>query len=156
MPEERKFGGSGITFELFAWINSNITVGKTILELGAGNVSTKYLSEKYRLFSIEDKIEYIGKYNSTYIHAPIDAKNNWYHVDALRSKLPADYDCILVDGPVGEGNRQGFVTNIDLFRTDIPIIIDDTWREGERKLLISLSEKLKKNYILFDSFGVLQ
>lgn len=150
-----KFGGSGITYELFEWMITNIPLGSTVLELGAGHVSTKFLSEKYKLYSVEDKLEFIGNYSSNYIYAPIDISINWCNVASLKDHLPSSYDCILVDGPTGEGNRYGFLTNIDLFKKDIPIIVDDTWREGERKLLIDLSEKLKRSYVSFENFSII-
>ena len=154
MKNEKLFGGSGITHELFKYITSNSPLGKTILELGAGEVSTRYLSEKYVLFSVEDNHKFIGAYKSTYIYAPIDLSTNWYSLKSLAG-IPQNYDCILVDGPAGEGNRQGFVTNVNLFRDDCPIIIDDTWREGERSLIISLGEKTGRQFTLFESFGIL-
>jgi hypothetical protein len=45
------FGGSGITEELFDWIVANVPQGSTMLELGAGHVSTKFLSQRYNLYS---------------------------------------------------------------------------------------------------------
>lgn len=149
------FGGSGITLELFDWITSNIQEGKTILELGAGFVSTKFLSERYKLYSVEDKAQYLNKFNSTYIYAPIDTENNWYYRKALEEDLPKDYDCILVDGPTGEGNRWGFLHNLDLFRQDVPIVVDDTWRDAEKDMLLKIVEKTGKKYELFQNFGVI-
>ena len=46
------FGGSGITKELFEWFLLNIPAGGRVLELGAGHVSTKYLSERYDVYSV--------------------------------------------------------------------------------------------------------
>lgn len=155
MVNKEEFGGSGITYELFNWITANIPQGKTILELGAGFVSTKFLSERYKLYSVEDKQQFLNKYNSTYIHAPLDIAANWYSYSAIKNGLPAEYDCILVDGPTGEGNRYGFCTNVDLFRKDVPIIVDDTWRNAEKILLIDVANKLNRKYELFDSFGVI-
>ena len=54
-------------------------------------------------------------------------------------------ECILVDGPTGEGNRWGFLENLDLFRQDVPIIVDDTWRRAEKDLLLEVAKKLVKN-----------
>jgi len=149
------FGGSGITEELFDWIVANVPQGSTMLELGAGHVSTKFLSQRYKLYSVEDKAEFLNIYPSTYIYAPIDTNKNWYYRKALEEDLPKEYDCILVDGPTGEGNRWGFLENLDLFRQDVPIIVDDTWRRAEKDLLLEVAKKTGKEYKLFENFGVI-
>ncbi|HBW86062.1 MAG TPA: hypothetical protein DEF82_04780 [Crocinitomicaceae bacterium] len=154
MLKNSDFGGSGITMELFDWVVKNIPEGKTILELGAGHVSTKFLSSKYKLYSVEDKSQFLNIYQSTYIYAPIDTSINWYYRKALEEELPKEYDCILVDGPTGEGNRWGFLHNLDLFKTDVPILIDDTWRKAEKDMLIEVSAKLNRPYKLYENFGV--
>jgi hypothetical protein len=109
------FGGSGITKELFEWFLLNIPAGGRVLELGAGHVSTKYLSERYDVYSVEDKVEFLNIYHNNYIYAPIDPDTSWYAVGCLLKCLPPLYDCILVDGPAGEGNRWGFYANIEVF-----------------------------------------
>lgn len=155
MIKKEEFGGSGITWELFEWITENIPLGRPFLELGAGLASTKFLSERYKLYSVEDKHQYINKFKSKYILAPIYQGANWYDIESLKDELPEEYDCILVDGPTGEGNRNGFLENINLFRNDVPIIIDDTWREAEKNLLLETAKKLNRQYILFENFGVI-
>jgi len=55
-----------------------------------------------------------------------------------------DYDFILVDGPTGIIGRIGFLHNLDLFNTNVPILIDDTNRPSELKLANELSKKLNK------------
>ena len=149
-----EFGGSGITEELFTWITTNIPEGKTVLELGAGHVSTKFLSQRYKLYSVEDKAHFLNIYPSTYIYAPINTITNWYYRKALEEELPSEYDCVLVDGPTGEGNRWGFLENLDLFRSDVPIIIDDTWRKAEKDLLLDIAKKTNRMFELFENFGV--
>jgi hypothetical protein len=133
------FGGSGITEPLFQWIRAHLPDGKHILELGSGDVSTWYLSAHYRLTSVEDNLAFLNKYPSTYIYAPI--VDGWYSLGALRAHLPQDYDLILVDGPTGSEIRRGFLSNFFLFRYDVPIIFDDTWRQPERDMALELAHK---------------
>ena len=66
-----------------------------------------------------------------------------------------EYDMILVDGPPGWKNsashdktigRAGFLKHIDLFNTDVPIIIDDINRNPEMILLEKISVHLNKPY----------
>ena len=131
------FGGSGITDHLFNWIRKHLPEGKHILELGSGDVSTLYLSRFYRMTSVEDNAEFVDKHSSHYIHAPL--VDGWYDTTILRTLLPRDYDLLLVDGPAGSEIRRGFIRNFSLFKTDVPIIIDDTWRAVEKQMAVDLA-----------------
>jgi hypothetical protein len=92
------------------------------------------------MYSIEHDGRYVGKYNSTYIHAPL--VNGWYDVAAIQKGLPDDYDVILIDGPVGEGNRIPILRYLDLFKWDRRwVVVDDTHRAGE---IILFHELLKR------------
>lgn len=140
---EINFGGSGIVAEIFSTIRALVPVGGTILELGAGDVSTPALTKFYTVYSVEDNPVYVGKYPSNYILAPL--VDGWYDADILRKKLPSRYDLILLDGPVGHPNaRMGFINNIDLFDTKVPIIVDDVWRDTEREIAETLSAKVQR------------
>jgi len=131
------FGGSGISESMYKWIKERLSGGSHILELGSGDVSTKYLSELYRMTSVEDKAEFLNRYPSHYIHAPL--VNDWFDTAILETQLPKDYDLILVDGPVGSVPRAGFIKNLRLFKTNVPIIVDDTWREVEKQMAVDLA-----------------
>ena len=56
--------------EAFEWIENNIPFGSKILEIGSGKGSER-LAVNYTLFSVEHNPEWINKYNSNYIYAPI-------------------------------------------------------------------------------------
>jgi len=140
-----KHHGYMISEELYKWILDNIPKGSRILELGSGD-GTKILSEHYTMFSIENNEKWLNKYHSIYIHAPI--KNGWFDIDAIKRQIPKEYDFILVDAPPAftEEARMGFYHNINLFNTNVPIIIDDTHRAGEKRLADRLSRHLGKKY----------
>ena len=111
---------------------------------------------------------YIGKYKSTYIHAPIrnyeiggselfgdeefftapdiPEQKGWYDPDIVKKNLPTQYDLILVDGPNGRFGRGGFYKYLDWFNTDVPIIIDDVGRDAERILMEKVSETVGREY----------
>ena len=75
----------------------------------------------------------------------------WYDYKILTEKLKGlKYDLILIDGPNGAIGRGGFLKHIDIFNTDVPIIIDDAGREAEKQLMIKLSEVLKRPYKKLD------
>ena len=131
--------GYMISEELYRWILDNIPKGSTILELGSGD-GTKMLSKFYHMISIEHNPKYQNLHDSRYICASL--KDNWFDVDVLKKELPkkGEYDLILVDAPpaFNAHARLGFYHNRDLFDLSVPIIIDDTHREGERLLANSL------------------
>jgi len=141
--------GFGIPMELYTWIRDNIKEGSTILELGSGPSSTGNLSQFYTMYSIEHDPKYVNRYNSTYIYAP--RKDGWFDKDIVAKGIKdIKYDAIIVDGPPIEGRRQGFVTNIKLFDVvNKPIIVDDTHRQGEIKLIKDIASILNREYKIF-------
>jgi len=112
---------------------------KTILELGSGN-TTELLSECFDVTSVEENIEWVDKFGSEYIYAPI--KNDWYSLDSLKKSgiKNKKFDIIIVDGPA-YGKRLGFLDNLDFFNIkDSIIIIDDIEREEDTILLKKIEE----------------
>lgn len=146
------WGGSGIERIVFESICELIPEGATILELGSGDVSTAAFSTKFNVISIEENAEYLGRYNSHYIHAPI--VDGWYKLDVLNKILPKlKYDLIFIDAPSGSGNRFGFLENIHLFNTKVPIVVHDTNREEEFKLINEISKKVKREFVCYTNKG---
>jgi hypothetical protein len=136
--------------EAFNWIYENIEEGSTILELGSGFGSIA-LSLNYKIHSVEQDENWIGLSNRVnYTLAKI--KYDFYDRDVLRNSIPKKYDLLILDGPTkASGGRLGFLNNLDLFYLNCPILIDDVHREDEMKLLSSLSKKLNREYLIFDS-----
>lgn len=154
----RDFGGWSIDKDLFDYIRNILPVGKRILELGSGWASGEF-SKYYTIFSVEHDTQWIGKFETLYIYAPI--KNGWYDVNVLKNLLPRDYDLILVDGPPKSIGRKGFLKNIDLFKNDIPIIFDDVNRDKEYNLMVKVAKILNRKFSVFitssiKKFGVIE
>jgi hypothetical protein len=167
-------GGWSISESLFNKIRYLCPTGGTILELGSGE-GTAELIKYYKMYSIEDNAKYIGHYHNNYIHAELkehkpiknytiekygeSGKNIWYDANVLRVELPKiDYDLLLIDGP--KSTRSGIVKYFDLFKHDVPIVLDDLHRTLERKILQDLSKIVKRPYTVYDawaekSFGVI-
>jgi hypothetical protein len=142
---------------LYQYILDLLPEGSTILELGSG-WGTGELAKKYTMHSIENDRAWIGKYNSHYMYAPI--VNKWYDVEVLKRELPLiNYDLILIDGPLGLIGRIGFLRNIALFNTDVPLIFDDVHRKPEFELLQQVAHYLARPYEIITnkekSFGVI-
>lgn len=153
------WGGSGIEKVTFDYITNSVKHGSTMVELGAGVVSTREFSKIFNLYSVEQDIKYCGIYqNVKYIHAPL--VNGWYNIEILNKELPLQISCIFVDGPAGSGNRNGLFENIKLFNLtdDAIIIFHDTYRAEELMLAEKISNKLGMKMKLFsegDYFAVL-
>jgi hypothetical protein len=156
------FGGWAIDVECYLKILEILPKGKTILELGSGHTTDK-LAERYKMHSIEHNEKWVDRYNSKYIHAPIEEETseqppiNWYSVSAIKKSLPKHYDLILIDGPVGKltkngMTRDGFRRNKHLFNLEDTIIVfDDVQRAGEMNSMLALSKELGRKYEIFES-----
>lgn len=122
----------------FKWIMKSIPENGNILELGSGK-SSQIFSELYKVDSIEDSQRFIGKYAKVnYIPTKIRdyGKYYWYDLAATKKKLGKKYDLIIVDGPTDKTGREGFILNFNLFeKYDCPILIDETDRKIEKKML---------------------
>jgi|GEM_PF-785677 len=134
--------GWAISEDLFLYILETLPVGSTILELGSGT-GTIELSKYYNMVSIEHNQEWLNKYNSHYIYAPL-IDDLWYDADVLRRELRnIDYHLILVDGPP-QHRRKGLLNYLNLFNWNVPIILDDVNRRCDMDLAISLARYMGK------------
>jgi hypothetical protein len=130
-----------------------------ILELGSGE-GTQALHERgYNMISIEHDKEWLNKYNTHYIHAPIEHFKPtkqfiefefWYCHQVLARELSAlEYDLLLVDGPprriesmAARVGRAGLFKYREFFNWDVPVIFDDTQREAEWKIAYQIARRL--------------
>lgn len=152
-PNSGDFSGSGISESMYRWITEHLPAGKHILELGSGDASTRFLSSLYQMTSVEHDPAFVNKYRSRYIHAPL--VNGWYDLAILQTQLPRDYDLLLVDGPTGSEPRAGFLKNIALFRINLPIVIDDTWRQVEKQMAVDIAAEYGHELVVDDFWSVL-
>lgn len=122
MSDDR-FGDWSIDQKVFGWILSNLPSGSSILELGSG-WATGQLARYYKMHSIENSSDWMGKFDTNYIFAP--DTSGWYNVDVLKGVLPIiKYDLLLIDGPQ-HNKRSEIINHADLFNWKVPVIIDDT------------------------------
>lgn len=135
------WGGSGIEKVVFDFICDQIPAGSTVVELGAGYVSTQALSVHYKLYSVEHLPEFIDKIDGVhYIYAP--EVDGWYDLEILKEKLPPkeEQKLILIDGL----NREKTVDHMELFNSDALYIVHDTYRRKEKLLAFDLERILKR------------
>ena len=135
------WGGSGIEKVVFDYIRANIKVGSVVVELGAGLVSTKCLSEYYDLYSVEHQRQYINLFwKSNYIFAPL--VNDWYDIEILEKELPKRelQELILIDG----ANRKGILDHLDLFNPKAMYLIHDTYRNEEIETANMIGKQLQR------------
>jgi len=140
-------GGFTISKELLDWILENIPEGSTILELGSG-YGTRELVKRYNVYSVEHDEKWMDiAEGSNYIYAPL--KDGWYDVDYLNGKLPENYDLLLIDGPPNI-YRGNFVNHYDLFQNVKKIIVDDTHRNDDSKIVELI---VGKNECVFEEYN---
>lgn len=159
-----------VSDELIECIHDLLHYEGTILELGSGLGSTGRLIEHYDMISVEHDEKYLGWYESTYIHAPIEPfrkacamfprDTGWYSREILRRELPKhSYDLILVDGPPNTIGRGGFYKWKELFNLEVPIVIDDIHREREIHLIRKMGQHLGRPFMVYPwgrhHFGVI-
>lgn len=102
------WGGSGIEKCTFEYISNLIPHGSTVIELGAGMVSTLAFSSIYNLISVEHNPNFMIYEGVKYIHAGII--DGWYDRSKLLS-LP-DHQMVFIDG----ASREGILKNLDLIK----------------------------------------
>jgi spore coat polysaccharide biosynthesis predicted glycosyltransferase SpsG len=137
-----------ITKECFDKIVEILPFKSTILEIGSGN-STRILSKFYNMISIESDMNWMNKYNSEYIYIPVKKFNSetfgetkWLDIDILKTSIQnKKYDLLIVDAG---GDRVGIYDNLNIFKTNIPIIFDDTMNEEYLKCANMVSNLLNK------------
>ena len=137
--------------EAFEWIQNNIPFGSKILEFGSGKGSER-LAVNYTLFSVEHNPEWINKYNSNYIYAPIkffeqDSQRNglgWYETEVLKEHLlEENFALIIIDGPPASIGREGIMDHLWILDKSEYILIDDLQREKEYDLSQILSKECR-------------
>jgi hypothetical protein len=142
-----------ISQELFDWILQNLPARSTIVELGSGD-GTAYLTQHFTVHSVEHDPAWIGRApDARYIPASIVRYDNfqWYDAQIVRRLLPSSYDLLLVDGPPGRIGREGLLHHFDLFRHDVPVLIDDCNRPSEYALLLALAERTGRPWQILPS-----
>ena len=161
-----KFGGWAINESCYEFMVKTLPEGSTVLELGSG-IGTMHLAKHFKMYSIENYPEWIDKYDSTYIYAPIKYYDSewtspdlpgegspkqlgWFDPERIIGNLPEKYDAILIDGPNGMFGRGGFLKHIELFNTDVLLIFDDINRESELELMKAVSKKIGRPYSILD------
>ncbi len=152
---EMNWGGWAIDKKLYNYIRKILLEGSTILELGSGH-STDVLAEYYTMYSVEHDEEWVGKYNSTYLHVPLKEHKaikghqytRWYDASVLKPKLKGiKYDLLLVDGP--PITRSGFFKYMKLFDSNAIWILDDSNRKAEAKVLNSVCARLDRPWVTY-------
>lgn len=137
---EISWGGSGIEKVVYDYIVNLLPKGSSILEFGAGYVSTVALMNDYDLISIEHNPEFANINPNTIL---CDIKDGWF--DLNRKHLKDEYDLIFIDGY----GRLKSLDNMDIISRGKKILIHDTYREDEIELANKLSVLLNRPVTFF-------
>ena len=153
--EPGEFGGWAIDEKLFNHIREILPEGSTILELGSG-FSTETLAKHYTMYSVEHAEEWVGKYDSTYLHVPLCEHKaikhhiftRWYDASILKEKLKGvEYDLLLIDGP--PHTRSGFFKYMSLFDSNAIWVFDDANRRADAKVINSCASRLGRPWVTY-------
>jgi hypothetical protein len=128
-----------------------------MVELGGGNTSTVAFASRYKVYTVEENPSFVdSSVKTTWIHAPKESRGGrmWYNRAIVEKALPKDYDLLFIDGPLGTGNRDGILDNIDLIPKNCKILLHDTFRPREKELAEELAKRLNKT-ALYYSNGIL-
>jgi hypothetical protein len=133
------------------YIISNFEKGSTILEFGSGK-GTEILSKHFKMISIEEDEDWVGEYDSEYLHAPI--KDDWYDIDLVNEFLKdKTYDLVFVDGPA-QGKRSKMYELLKeeklQINKDVWFIFDDMDREDDLVGAIAISKLLNRKLQVTD------
>jgi hypothetical protein len=162
---KENLGKWSIDLDLFNKILELLPKNKTILEFGSGT-GTAELSKYYNMYSIEHDKEWLNKFDTNYIYAPVvecdkDNSINWYDINRIKDGIKnIKYDLILVDGPPGttskyENGRMGFYHNLDLFNIENKIIIfDDLHRDKDYDNMTLVAEKTNRKFEIFNTSSI--
>jgi hypothetical protein len=140
-------------------ISQLIPDGSVVIELG-DRIGLDSLEKKFRILTFDSNESNITSSNSDkHMHVPIVASRlggtEWYDPELLASVLPEDYDLLFINGPEGRYGKFGLLENINLFNSEIPIILSDTIRENEAGIARELAYKLNRPLYVFWNFSII-
>jgi hypothetical protein len=148
------FGGSGMKMKSYLWIRHNLPKNSTIIELGGGYVSTRWLHRRYNLITIESESKFINLYGSNYIYAPL-AEDGWYDVGFFHSSsCPRNVDLLIVDGPKGHLGRSGLLKHIGDLPNSKFTMFDDTNRMDEKSMASKFASMVNCSIVHYDGFSI--
>ena len=140
-------------------ISQLIPSGAVVVELG-NRIGLDYLDDKFQILTFDSNDTNISSSNSDkHMHIPIVAPQiggtEWYDSEILGRSLPKHYDLLFVNGPQGPYGKHGLLENINLFNSEIPIIINDTIRENDAGIARELAYKLNRPMYVFWNFSII-
>lgn len=149
---------------LLTYVLENVHPGGTILELGSGDSTRRFISARRNVITVEHDHEWVGKvkgakyiyapikfYGPDYVQLPSIAKKisthcGWYDPMVLGEALRNQHwDLILVDGPTRAYGRSGFLHHLDLFSQQSRpwhIVFDDLERVDDLWVAARVAAKL--------------
>lgn len=140
-------------------ISQLIPNGAVVVELG-DRIGLDSLEDKFQILTFDSNDSNISFSNSDkHMHIPIVTSQisgtEWYDSEKLGRSLPKHYDLLFVNGPQGRYGKYGLLENINLFNSEIPIIINDTIRENEAGIARELAYKLNRPMYVFWNFSII-
>ena len=144
---------SGILDLIFSTVDS----GKTILEFGSGDGTKKLVEHGYKVYSIEENVNFCYLHHNNYFYCPLVGESydvRTYNVqEVLDFVSDIKYDAILVDGPAN-GARHNLVELFSHLNTDVVIFVDDIERQSDRQFFNAIIDD--REFEDFERYGVIK
>ena len=148
--QERDLSEGAIGKEVWDCIAMHIPPNSKTLEFGCGMSTLLFDYSGHTHTAIDNSQKYIDLVKShnpsggtTILHSLLG--QNGFYVN-----IPSGpFDCILIDGPAGEGNRNGVLDVIEsLVRKGTAIVLDDTNRAQDKELSEAIQKLLKASQVI--------
>ena len=138
-------------------IFSSVDSGKTILEFGSGDGTKKLVEHGYKVYSIEENVNFCNLHHDNYLHCSLVGDSydtRTYNVqEVLDFVSDIKYDAILVDGPAN-GARHNLVELFSHLNTDVVIFVDDIERRSDRQFFNAIIDD--REFEDFERYGVIK
>ena len=128
-PDRYEFNNIGISKELLEYIFGRWS-GGAVVELGGGDVSTRYLAERYDITTVEDSPHWLERHNARYV--PAELVNGFYSQESIRNAFRGRaVKLLLIDGPANMRSRGRMVDFSEEFSAAETIIVAHAAENGD-------------------------
>jgi len=148
--QDRDYSQGAIGKEVWDAIATHIKPNSKTLEFGCGLSTLLFNYAGHHHTAIDNNQKWIDLVKSheltvrtQIVHSAINSLGFYLNVP------PGPYDCVLIDGPAGEGKRSGVIEIIEsLVKEGAVIIVDDTNRPKERALSEAIQNLLCASQVI--------
>ena len=148
--QAQDFSEGAIGKEVWDAISLHIVPRSKTLEFGCGMSTLLFDCSFCRHTAIDNNRKWIDLVNARNLSSGTTLIHSELRADGFYDHVPNDvYDCILIDGPAGEGSRNGVLEIIKkLVKKGSVIIVDDTNRAKDKQLSVAMQKLLNASHVV--------